>query len=697
MVPIAPNKERTMGNDIIYHLPAYPSTQARKSLSPSQLANINQTISSSLSHTIALPPDKRDSPATHRFIASYAKDAALQVLQGLIWTPEALSKEDKLIRSRTLTLAEKIAAQAGLDIQTLLDLAIACASTSLSRVKLVLTSAVYSDSDNSLVRAVETDLVPAFTQLFDPAQGLYGIRKAAHCISSFLHASPPEIVRCFAHSKPFVLALGTLYDTGLASIANSYGGLTVLRNRSEGASGSNGVDEWESIWVQTKVDLIDAFHVVVSTLLNDISSASGRSLAAESERTFDLIFGLLELPNTSTSSSTTAPVVPTPYLNRPLLTDYQQSYSLSSILATALRNAAEKDARLDLLESTLQSLESADKNNPGVLKLLISSSGVAPGTDNRGNGGRVRSTEAGGSTVHQAPAQSSGKGKGKEIATRPSVSHVPDIELKITQVLDILPDHPPAYVRALLEHPPYDGDPEKVVGALLEGTAPSPEELEPPADTGHSYESQVDDVRQFVDNRRNAFDGQEMDVSQLRIGKQRQDEATVLRDRTFIEQMKADILRRAEAISDDENEDEEYEDPEAYGTGSTNTKRKGVVVAFDEEDDGAGGVKIGGDGEESEGDDDEENKDDAPPKAQSTETILELAYIRDPKLFDRDATTRRSKARADLKAQTRWDDEQIEGWRIMLERNPRKDKILQKHEFSGNQNQIPVAGGSGGS
>ena len=69
------------------------------------------------------------------------------------------------------------------------------------------------------------------------------------------------------------------------------------------------------------------------------------------------------------------------------------------------------------------------------------------------------------------------------------------------------------------------------------------------------------------------------------------------------------------------------------------------------------------------------------------ETILELAYLQDPKLFNRDGETRRSKARADLKAQTGiymvftllyipshctcagWTDEQIEGWRIMLERN----------------------------
>ena len=56
--------------------------------------------------------------------------------------------------------------------------------------------------------------------------------------------------------------------------------------------------------------------------------------------------------------------------------------------------------------------------------------------------------------------------------------------------------------------------------------------------------------------------------------------------------------------------------------------------------------------------------------------MLELAYIQDPKLFDRDGQTRRSKARADLKAQTGYTDEQIEGWKIMLERDVRCISVL---------------------
>jgi activating signal cointegrator complex subunit 2 len=100
--------------------------------------------------------------------------------------------------------------------------------------------------------------------------------------------------------------------------------------------------------------------------------------------------------------------------------------------------------------------------------------------------------------------------------------------------------------------------------------------------------------------------------------------------------MKAEILRRAEEMSENEEEDEE----------------ETLEVDFD----AAINVKVAGDGESTDeeemGDEAEGSKSsEATPK--NPETILELAYIRDPKLFDRDANTRRSKARQDLKAETR--------------------------------------------
>lgn len=123
------------------------------------------------------------------------------------------------------------------------------------------------------------------------------------------------------------------------------------------------------------------------------------------------------------------------------------------------------------------------------------------------------------------------------------------------------------------------------------------------------------------------------------------DSTAVLRDRTFIEQMKADILRRAEEVnySDEENE---WRD-----------------IAFEEELDGidvSAAVKVGGDGEESDEDDEEgegvesteiSGKGKEREKA-SPETLLEMVYIRDPKVFERDAATRRGKERVALRAQT---------------------------------------------
>jgi activating signal cointegrator complex subunit 2 len=130
------------------------------------------------------------------------------------------------------------------------------------------------------------------------------------------------------------------------------------------------------------------------------------------------------------------------------------------------------------------------------------------------------------------------------------------------------------------------------------------------------------------------------------------DDEEVLQDRSFIEQMKADILRRAEEMSDS---DEDDEDP---GT---------KVLAFEEDDPASNTIPIPGDGEESSGSG-SDNEEGGTTRA-NPETILELAYIRDPKLFDRDSQTRRGKGREQLKTATGWDDQQIEGWRIALERN----------------------------
>jgi hypothetical protein len=82
---------------------------------------------------------------------------------------------------------------------------------------------------------------------------------------------------------------------------------------------------------------------------------------------------------------------------------------------------------------------------------------------------------------------------------------------------------------------------------------------------------------------------------------------TVLRDRSFIDEMKADILRRAEAMSSEENENS-----------------IGVDFAYDEELEasGLGGVKVAGVGDDESGweDDRDGGDEDGPPQRPNPET-----------------------------------------------------------------------------
>lgn len=144
---------------------------------------------------------------------------------------------------------------------------------------------------------------------------------------------------------------------------------------------------------------------------------------------------------------------------------------------------------------------------------------------------------------------------------------------------------------------------------------------------------------------------------------------TVLKDKSLANDLKADILRRAREQIEEE---EEAERDTRLGILGNAVNKEPRTVAHEDElsgDEGAApaAVKvIVGDGELSE-DDDGAVRIPFPSRSETStallmvkvkkttqmlENILELAYIQDPKLFNRDANTRRSKARADLKAET---------------------------------------------
>lgn len=490
-------------------LPPYPSLSSVKSLSPSQQSTLTQSISTSLLQTLALPPTKRDTPATRAFVSSYVRECALHALEALIWEVEDKSSTvDRVIRKRALLLAEKLAASSpGLDWQTIIDLSIVYGRSHTGRVKNLIISAI-----STTPAILSPELINAFTSLLSPAHstGLYGLRKTAHCLLSLLQCSPVEVVLLFSSDKALVLSVGSAYDDGLGAISRSYGG---LRGHTFEDARSGEIDEWEKVWVETKVSLIDSFHILLDSMFKNISSASGQTLGRESERVFDIIFALLELPSTSSS---TPNVSLTPFLNRPLLADYQHSYDLSHTLASALKQTAEEDARVELLESTLRSLEVSSEGrndrDPGALKLLLRSSGVPPGIDNLGRGKSHAKPKAQQTQVRDA------KGKGKSKATPPIED--PDLDIKTSQVLSILSDHDPSHIRLLLTQP--NSSVESVVEALLEGTAPSMAELEETRLTKAGADSQpYGDEFEYTKERRNVFDDEVIDLSSVRVGKKR--------------------------------------------------------------------------------------------------------------------------------------------------------------------------------
>lgn len=479
-------------------LPIYPSAQTRKGLSASQLARFHDNLSDALAHIVALPPIKRDIPPTRAFVASYASDGAQQILDALIWGDTKPEKHDERLRQRVLLLAEKIASSTpGLERRTLLDLCVAFPSK-ITRLRLILSAALSGTPDLPTIFA--SQVAPAFTSLLSPSRssGLYGLRKTARCLTSLLRPSPPALVRPFAHSREFVVALAHAYDDGLTSISRSYGGIRTSVTDRE-------LDDWERIWLETKVEIVDAFHLIVTTMVEDVSTASGTQLAVEADRTFGIVFALLDVMPESATSTGSADAVP--FLNRPLVVDYQYAYDLSKTLSSALRHEAREDARMELLDSTLRSLDvipsGGNTKDPGALKLILRSSGIVP-----------RPSKA----IPNVRPVSTDKGKAKATAPEPTPPHDAGLDIQVTQVLDILPDYSPEYIRRLLTHPsfPFRGNAERVIEALLEGTTPDEDALR---------ESDVENVSVVVPavdapiERRNVFNQEVMDLSRVHIGK----------------------------------------------------------------------------------------------------------------------------------------------------------------------------------
>jgi activating signal cointegrator complex subunit 2 len=314
-----------------------------------------------------------------------------------------------------------------------------------------------------------------------------------------------------------MLGLAQAYDAGLGAATISYGRLYLP----VGDAPQRDPDDWEFLFLQTKADLLDAFHNLLTALLTGLTPADpSRPPTIEVQRAFDIISALQALPSPPRRPDDQTP--PTAFLNRSLLADYQYAYNLSEALTRALPHGAVTDnVRFERISAALRELDAdldgessqpsaagrAHHRDPGAFRLLLGS-GVHHGINNNlGQDRTARITEG-------ATATPFG---GAEVFTA-SGSRV--VDSQVEEVRAILPDYAPEYIQALLRRSEY-GNVERVVEALLEGTAPPPEAILQQATLKAQTPPQAPGAFEYTRDRRNAFDGEDMDTSRMRIGKKK--------------------------------------------------------------------------------------------------------------------------------------------------------------------------------
>ena len=240
--------------------------------------------------------------------------------------------------------------------------------------------------------------------------------------------------------------------------------------------------------------------------------------------------------------------------------------------------------------------------------------------------------------------------------------HVHKLSL-ITQIQDLFPHLGSGFIVKLLDE--YNNDPEQVTAHLLDDSFPphlkeadrSEAIPEPPDNYNHDLAPDLapQSTPPLPPIRRNIYDDDELDrlevdTSKLRLGKDQTSTADSLLASQRSSTQKAAILSALATFdSDDDERDDTYDVEDVGGTVDTTN---------------------------------DENAADL--KQDANEEAFFNAYNMNPDLFNRDPETRRSKARAGLKSETGMTDEAIEGWGIMVGRDPRRlDRMKRKFEMSG--------------
>lgn len=354
----------------------------------------------------------------------------------------------------------------------------------------------------------------------------------------------------------------------------------------------------------------------------------------------------------------------------------QRSLMMFMYLGFASLTSGEKP-NLSLLSDHLHSLKSSTTSKPGQKTLLSDLASNTPLLD------KVKISSTGDATgkartIEQflerfrsfKPKKPIRRkiDKGKDRITEASAHgemHMHRMSL-ITQIQDLFPDLGSGFITKLLDE--YNEDTEQVIAHLLEDSLPPhlqtldpSSQLPPSPSTDPAPHLIPHSTPPLLPSRRNIFDNDEfdqlaIDTSKLHIGRKnaKLTADAVLADRTQAPNKAAILSALAAFDSDDDERDDTYDIEDVGGTVDTTTSFQ-----------------------------DDSNID-------KNEEFLFTNYSADHTLFGRDAATRRSQARAKLRLETGMTDEGIEGWALMIGRDPKRLRRLEGKyaTFHGNQNSL---------
>ncbi|KAI7868980.1 hypothetical protein BDF14DRAFT_1880421 [Spinellus fusiger] len=257
------------------------------------------------------------------------------------------------------------------------------------------------------------------------------------------------------------------------------------------------------------------------------------------------------------------------------------------------------------------------------------------------------------------------------------------IENRIIQVQDVFPDLGEGFIEACLEENQHD--PERVVLQLISEDLPPTLAALDRTMSRHTFKSLVpinssivmkreEEREDVLNSRHNIFDNDAFDMlrhsvnqSKVHLGKKSHGTVQhIMEDKSFIESEKANILQRVFNMYEDDYDD-----------------------TYDDIHETEGAVDLGALEEECKIDTVKLKKEKETDPGILHESDLVHALMKDPECFSRSPAVRKSAKRANMRQKLQMTDEQLEGWAIMFNRNPRKQHILDKYAlFDGKQAEV---------